>query len=187
MSLPTLKFIDYAEFNGMCFALAEKLSGKEYDWIVEISRGGAVAARILSDFLDIPILTVGIKSYHGIGEQGVVEIFQPLAVEIQGKRVLLVDEICDSGKTFVAALKHIEGLMPKKIDTAVLHVKPHSIFKPDFMVEETSDWVVYPYELRETVKALRNYWSVDEDLKSRLGEYFVRCGLSEKQLGDMFA
>ena len=60
-------------------------------------------------------------------------------------RVLIVDDIADTGKT-LNDFKRAFKIMDASLTTATLFVKDRSIIKPDFYVEETTDWIVYPWE-----------------------------------------
>src|SRR3972149_8679858 len=72
--------------------------------IVAISRGGLTLGHLLSDFLRIPIATITIQSYMDIRRQGSLALTQKLKTPIRGKRVLLVDDVADSGKTLKRAI-----------------------------------------------------------------------------------
>ncbi len=67
---------------------------------------------------------------------------------LQARRILIVDDTWDSGKTIMAVKKRVvvAGGLPT---TAVLHYKPGvSLFSdsPDYFVETTGAWIVYPWE-----------------------------------------
>ena len=60
-----------------------------------------------------------------------------------------VDDVADSGKSLVAAVNHIKEMGAKEIKTATLYYKRHSIIKPDYYINETQSWIVYPWEYGE--------------------------------------
>lgn len=126
-------------------------SGFMPDAIIGISRGGLVPARLLSDYLDVPLLyTFRISFYTGIGERKEIpEVTQPLSVGIKGKNILVVDDVSDSGKSLALAKEYLAPMAPTSIKTAAIHFKPGSIFKPDFFDSTTKAWVVYPWEKEE--------------------------------------
>lgn len=86
-----------------------------FDKIVTISRGGLTLGHLLSDLLRVPVSTITIQSYMDIQTQGEVQITERLRTRIHGKRVLLVDDVSDSGKTFIRAIKYLKHLSPKKL------------------------------------------------------------------------
>jgi len=126
-------------------------SGFKPELIIAISRGGLVPARLLSDSLNVPILyTIRISFYSSVGvRREKPEVTQPLDVDIKGKKVLIVDDISDSGKSLVLAKEYVDSLGAGETKTATIHYKPTSVFKPDFFSETTNAWIVYPWETQE--------------------------------------
>lgn len=137
--------------------ICEELSGKidfKPDIIVGISRGGLVPARIMSDILGIKeVAILGIRFYKGMGktEESPV-ITQDISIEIKGKRILIVDDVADSGKSLIFAKEYLKGA--KEVKTATLHYKPVSTYKPDYFVSSTTAWIVYPWEVHEIEREL---------------------------------
>ncbi len=134
-------------------SLTEKInsSGFTPDIIIAISRGGLVPARLLSDSLNVPVLyTIRISLYSSVGvRMEKPEVTQPLSVDITGKKILIVDDVSDSGRSLELAEQYIIPLNPAEIKTATIHYKPGSMFKPDFFIFTTEAWVVYPWERAE--------------------------------------
>jgi hypoxanthine phosphoribosyltransferase len=149
------RFHDLA--RGLAFAMHRARFHPEL--IVAIGRGGYMPARLVSDYLDIYDLTdIRIEHYHGAHMQRVARVRYPLATDIAGKRVLLIDDVNDSGDTFETAIQHLrEHGEPAQIRTAVLHHKSVSTYRSDFYAEEVTEWrwIIYP-------------WAVMEDLRSFL-------------------
>ncbi len=147
------------EIEEMTKKLTEKIkkSRFKFDWIVGISRGGLVPARLLSDYFDCPrVAIMRVEFYESVGKtKDFPRITQPLQVSVKEKNVLLVDDVADTGRSLVVAKDHIKRKGAKEIMIATLHYKPISIFKPDFYIEETSAWIIYPWERKETERMLR--------------------------------
>jgi hypoxanthine phosphoribosyltransferase len=177
-TLPELQFVNWDEFHEMGFQLSGKLKEfrPESCTIVSVARGGHALARVLSDFLILPIFSVSIQSYQDM-KQHELQITQELNVDLKGKNILLVDEIIDSGKTLVRALDYLKDFDTKSVTSVSLHVKPEAILKSDFYCEETTKWVVYPYEVRETIEALRPIWREEGSGDEGLRETLVRGGI----------
>ena len=129
--------------------------------IVAISRGGLMPARVLSDHLNLfDLATLKVEHYHAVRKQRVAKVQYPLNAAIEGRRVLLVDDVSDSGDTFQVAVRHLhEKGEPASLRTAVLHHKWVSSYVPDYFAQEVKEWrwLVYP-------------WAVIEDLGSFLRE-----------------
>lgn len=157
--LPELKFVTWQELHQMGFDLSMRLRDVRPAscTLLSVARGGHVLARLLSDFLNLPIFSFSIQSYQDL-QQHELRITQELSGDFKGKNVLLVDEIIDSGKTLVRALDYLDAFEINSVTSVSLHVKPEAVLKSDFYCEETENWVVYPYEVRETVEALRPIW-----------------------------
>lgn len=143
------------------FALARQMleAGQSFDRIVALARGGWTWSRHIIDALQVPeVSSIRIVSYTGINEAKKPRIVQPLTDSIEGERVLLLDEVVDSGETFEVAMEHLWEKNPLDVKTAALSYKPRSIIKPDFFAFETDAWVAFPHEPREFVRACINRW-----------------------------
>jgi len=128
------------------------------DVIVGIARGGYMPARLLSDYLGIMNLaSFRIEHYRGAHKQPVTRVKYPLAAELSGQRVLLVDDVSDTGDTFEVALRHVhERGEPAAVRTAVMHHKITSTYVPDFYAKKVVKWrwIVYPWALMEDLTSL---------------------------------
>ncbi len=126
------------------------------DIIVGISRGGWPPARVLSDLLSNPNLAnVRAEFYLGIAEAGLEPILtQPVSVKTRGKKILIVDEVADTGKSLKMVKEHIVQDGAKEVKTVTVFYKPWSIAKPDYFAKETSDWIVFPWEIKETLRKI---------------------------------
>ena len=132
-----------------------KDAGYRPDVVIAIARGGYVPARLVCDFLDIYDLTsVRISHYTaGSSKDETARLSSPLCVEIKGLRVLLVDDITDTGDTIEVALQHIRESGPAEIKTAVLQHKKQSTLQPDFYAKTLIKWrwIIYPWAVVEDV------------------------------------
>lgn len=170
------EYLDWEQVQDLSFNLASTIqaSKKKTDCIVAISRGGLIVARILSDFLALPIFNISIDSYLDIGQNKQPRLTQGINFSLEKKNVLLVDEICDSGKTFFFGKQYLGFFQPAKIATATLILKTHSEFKPDFHAAIIDKWVIFPYEQRETYEELKNSFSDEKLVKIGLrAKYFA--------------
>ncbi len=143
----------------MSLKLARKIKESDFrpDIIVALLRGGLVPARILSDYLNINrIFVVGVTFYVDVGKTSDKPVItQPLNVNLSGSDVLIVDDVADTGETLILVKEHINALGAGSIKIATLHKKPWSKIKPDFFVDETDSWIIYPWEYIEAIGSLR--------------------------------
>ena len=154
---PRCQLLRWEDVQAAARELAAQLRAARWrpDTLVAIGRGGWIPGRLLSDLLGIMELAgLRIEHYHGSERQAQARVREPLAVDITGRRVLVIDDVSDSGDTFDATLAHLrERGEPTEVRTAVLHHKTTSRFVPDFIgatVEEWR-WLTYPWAVVEDV------------------------------------
>lgn len=168
------------------FLLAKKIkaSQEKFDRLVAINRGGAVTARILSDFLKLPTSGFTMVSYGGINEAEEPKVVEELKVDLAGERILLVDEIADSGRTFEVALEYLTQFKAVEIKTLAPFIKPKTSFKPDFWQVETADWVIFPYEVRETIEDVQAMLRQQGQTESKIEAILDDFGFSVEMLAE---
>ena len=146
------------QIYGMLLDLADRIRKDNFnpDIIIGISRGGWPPARVLSDLLDNPNLAnVRAEFYLGVAEtKGEPIITQPISVDIRNRKVLIVDEVADTGKSLRLVKEHINQQGPSEARIATVYYKPWSIVKPDYYEKETSRWIVFPWEIKETIRKI---------------------------------
>lgn len=145
-----------------------KSSGFYPDLIIAIGRGGYVPARIVSDFLLHSLLT-SIKVEHwdnAACKRPEAAVRFPLAIDVRGQKILIVDDVTDTGDTLRVTVDYVRSLDAGEIRTAVMQHKTVSPMVPDFYAEVIADWrwVIYP-------------WAAHEDL----------VGFAERVLSDQLA
>jgi hypoxanthine phosphoribosyltransferase len=149
-------YVSYDEYHGLIEKLALKIhqSGWEFDTILCLARGGLRPGDILSRIFDKPLAIMSTSSYRAdAGKvQGHLDIGRFIATpkgEIAG-RVLLVDDLADTGVTLNAVVKRLrENYAPiTELRTAVIWTKGVSSFKADYSVEDlpTNPWIHQPFE-----------------------------------------
>jgi len=150
--------LSWNEIEEASLTIAEKIvsSGFTPQVIVGVLRGGWIPARMLSDLLDVKeVGALEIKFYRGIEERSERPVItQPLVCDVKDKNVLIVDDVADTGKSLQVALGAVSLYGPKLIKTASLYTKPWSVIVPDFYYAQTDKWIIFPWEMRETVQTL---------------------------------
>jgi uncharacterized protein len=177
-------FTTWPEYHLLAQKLAAAIMNHspKFDEIVAISRGGLTLGHMLSDFLQLPVSTFAIQSYHDIQKQGTVTITQELGKSIVGKRVLLVDDVSDSGKTFERATAYIKSCKPAEITTVAMFFKPHSSFRPDYYVKQTSRWIIFPYEPTEMIINITKSMTEKGVSKADIQDFLTELGFREGQV-----
>jgi hypoxanthine phosphoribosyltransferase len=135
-------------------ALEVLRSGWSFDQIVCIARGGLRVGDTLSRIFDIPLAIISTQSYGGEGGtvRGHIRVAEHLTMTTArlGTRILLVDDLVDSGITLDVVKRHLEGAYSstEQVRTAVLWYKAVSIVKPDYFVHYLPEnpWIHQPFE-----------------------------------------
>lgn len=142
-------FLSWEELLRLVRHLASRLQGEEFDLILGIARGGLIPTALLAQALGArDILTAAVMFYEG--EETLPEpVFLQFPADplLFGKRVLVVDDVWDSGRTALAVKARVRqaGGFPL---VATLHFKPgrnQVPDEPDVYAEATEAWVVYPW------------------------------------------
>ena len=140
----------------MLLDLADRIrkDGFKPNIIVGVSRGGWLPARIMSDLLNNPNLANVRAEFYLGGAKTKYEpsLTQPISVTVAGKTVLIVDEVADTGKSLKLVKEHSIEQGAAEARTATVYCKPWSIRKPDYYSKKTHNWIVFPWEVKETVR-----------------------------------
>jgi uncharacterized protein len=143
--------VTWDELDRLVAGLAERLKGARFDLMLAITRGGLVPAGMLAYRLGIRnILIAAVEYYDDRGQPGPRPTFLQFPADplLRGQRILVVDEVWDSGTTIHAVSERVRqaGGIPT---TAVLHWKPERSVVPgvpDVHAVTTDAWVVYPFK-----------------------------------------
>ena len=148
-------YVSWDEYHMLTERLALKVhaSGWQFDQILCLARGGMRPGDVLSRVFDKPLGIMSTSSYRAEAGtiQGRLDMAKYITMpkgELAG-RVLLVDDLADSGVTLKAVVERLRG-MPAitELRSAVIWTKKVSAYTPDYYVEmlETSPWIHQPFE-----------------------------------------
>ena len=165
-------YVSSDEYNNLIEKLAIKIhqSGWRFDTILCLARGGMRPGDILSRIFNKPLAIMSTSSYRSDAGtvQGDLDIARFITTpkgEIAG-RVLLVDDLADSGYTLNAVIQRLKHNYPPitELRSAVMWTKALSTFTPDYSVEflPTNPWIHQPFESYDSLRAeqLLQKWSV---------------------------
>jgi hypoxanthine phosphoribosyltransferase len=142
--------LTWEALDGLVARLAAA-TGREFDLVLAITRGGLVPAGMLAYRLDLrDILVTGVEFYRtggGTHDRPQVGHFPPQEL-LEGRRVLVVDEVWETGETMTEVMARLRaaGATPT---SAVLHFKPgrsQVAGAPDHHAAIVDGWVTYPYK-----------------------------------------
>ena len=172
------------EIYDMLLDLADMIKRDDFspDVIIGISRGGWPPARVMSDLLgNVELANIRVEFYRGVAEtESEPVITQPLSMPVEDKRVLIMDDVADTGKSLKLVKEHVLRQNAKEIKIATIYYKPWSIVVPDYYVRVTNRWIIFPWERKETVKnlveiCLKNGLSIDV-----AKEKLIKSGMDER-------
>ncbi|MDP2900106.1 MAG: phosphoribosyltransferase [Candidatus Bathyarchaeota archaeon] len=166
-------------FHDLSKKTADKIiaSGFKPDFIVGLARGGWVLSRVLCDFLGVKDL-VSLKVEHwGVTAtpDGSAQIKYPFRISLRGRRVLVVDDITDTGESMRVATEYVKTMNPLQVKTATLRRIDGSKFTPDYFGDEIPwRWVIFPWNYVEDMCNIVPKASADgappDEVKRRLKE-----------------
>ena len=125
----------WTQIYDMLVELSDKIriSGFNPDVLIGMSRGGWLPTRILSDLLENPhIASVGVEFYVGVNETNAEpRLTQPLSINVCGKKVLLIDDVVDTGKSAMLTRTHIDSEGAKETKTESSSVDEQPVLSAD--------------------------------------------------------
>lgn len=151
----------WGEIHELAARVAAKIkkSGFYPDVIVAVSRGGLVPGRLVADFLQVKDV-LSLKADHwGItaSRDGKARISHGIAADLSGQRVLIVDDVTDTGQSLELSKAHVLGKKPSETRTATLYHLKNSKYVPDYFgIEREWAWIVFPWNRTEDLVNLIN-------------------------------
>jgi hypoxanthine phosphoribosyltransferase len=141
--------LDWEMFGELCRALAMRVS-RDFrpEVVVGVARAGVIPAAIIASLLRIPFHAISITRRDREDHvRDRPEIFSQVPQGLEGKRVLLVDEIATSGDTLRLGVAALRQAFPAEIRTAVTFARPRG-YRPDYHALETDTTVVFPWDVK---------------------------------------
>tara|TARA_B100001123_G_C15018749_1_gene910642 strand:- start:98 stop:601 length:504 start_codon:yes stop_codon:yes gene_type:complete len=155
-------YVSWEEYHKKTEELAVKVhnDGWQFNQVVCIAKGGMRVGDVFARLFNVPLAILSVESYKGEGfknQRGAITFSRDLAKTSPniGSKVLLVDDLADSGITLKKSidwLQHTYGFyLDEPIRTAVLFYKSVSKYKPDYYIDflKDSPWIQMPFEKYE--------------------------------------
>jgi len=142
-----MKYYSYEDFRVDTKKLLLNVEEFKPEVIVGIARGGLTLSHALAEGMDIrEVQTLRTELYDKTCKRDMLSIFGDCNFsEIQ--RVLVVDDIADSGDTLEAVMQHLRDAHPNiEFKSSTLFYKKTSIYEPDFWINEANDWIDFFWE-----------------------------------------
>ena len=182
-----VKVLTWQDVINLIQIVVDKINASNWkpDIVIAISRGGYVPARLICDYLLISeLVSIQVKHWPMPGE--VLEkayVKYGLNVDLSGKKVLIVDDVADTGLTLKLAKDYVSNL-GKNVDvkTCTLHVKPTTQYIPDYWAVKEDVWVWYHYPWSFIVDTVNLVLKIIDELKFLHIRRIVLKELANKQL-----
>ncbi|MBC7277473.1 phosphoribosyltransferase [Nocardioides sp.] len=144
------EILTYDLFGSAVRDIAQQVvdSGYEPDLVLSIARGGLALGMGLGYALDVKNLSaVNVEFYTGVNERLEVPMMlppTPAAVDLTGMKVLIADDVADTGKTLEIVHDFCEGHVAEA-RTAVIFEKPWTVINADYVYKKTDRWIDFPW------------------------------------------
>lgn len=149
--------LTYAAFGAACRDLAQQVadSGFEPDVILSIARGGLLVAGALGYALDVKnIFVINVEFYTGVDERLELPVVLPPTpdvVDLTGARVLIADDVADTGATLELVRDFCAGHVDE-VRCAVIYEKPRSLVASNYVWKRTDRWIDFPWSTLPPVR-----------------------------------
>ena len=150
--------LGWAQFGDASRELAQTIADDGFvpDVVVAIARGGLLIAGSISYALGVKSCgALNVEFYTGIGERLPDPIVLPPMLDHQslaGKKVLLTDDVSDSGRTLAMVVQLLEAT-GAEVRTVVLYTKPGTVHEPTYTWRRTALWITFPWSALAPVVA----------------------------------
>ncbi|GLY18496.1 phosphoribosyltransferase [Kineosporia sp. NBRC 101677] len=157
MSSPDREILTWDLFGEASREVAQSIadSGFRPDMVIAVARGGLLPAGSISYALGVKAAgTLNVEFYSDVEETLPDPVLlEPLldTAAIVGKRLLVVDDVADSGRTLDLVLELLRNHHPDEVRSAVLYTKPRTIVQPDYFWRETDLWINFPWSSQPPV------------------------------------
>lgn len=149
--------LSYEEFGIAVRELAQTIkdSGYEPDIVLSIARGGLLIGGALGYALGVKnTFTMSVEFYTGVDERLALPVVLPPIpnkVDLTGLKVLVADDVADTGATLKLVREFCEGYVAE-VRSAVLYEKSQSVEKPEYAWRHTDKWIEFPWSVLPPVE-----------------------------------
>ncbi|MDD5373840.1 MAG: phosphoribosyltransferase family protein [Sulfurimonas sp.] len=142
-----MKYYSYENFKIDTNTLIKEVKSVNFDAIVAIARGGLTLSHAMAEGLNIrQVQSIRTELYDGSIKRERITVAGRCEFK-DINRVLVVDDISDSGDTLKAVMQYLKSeFQDIEFKSATLFYKKTSIYEPDFWVNEADDWIDFFWE-----------------------------------------
>jgi hypothetical protein len=153
---PDREVMTWAGFGEASRQLAQQIadSGFRPDLVLAVARGGLTVAGALAYALSVKnCFALNVEFYTGVDQRIDVPVMLPPmldVVDITGLKVLVADDVADTGRTLELVHRVIEAHV-SEARCAVLYQKPQSIIDCEYVFQRTDRWINFPWSTEDPV------------------------------------
>jgi xanthine phosphoribosyltransferase len=142
------QYYPYESFKNDTRTLLKRLKTFKPEAIVGIARGGLSLSHALAEGMNIrEVETVRTELYDGSAKREELTLYGECNL-VGKQRVLVADDIADSGETLFVVMKHLKERFPEiEFQSATLFYKTSSKYEPDFWINEAHNWIEFFWEV----------------------------------------
>lgn len=142
-----MKYYSYENFKNDTNTLIKNVKDFDPQVIVAIARGGLTLAHAMAEGLDIrDVQSIRTELYDGTEKRDNITLFGSCEFQ-KNTRVLVVDDIADSGETLEAVINYLKSSAPLvEFKSCTLFYKSSSKMKPDYWLNDANDWINFFWE-----------------------------------------
>jgi len=165
------RFVSWEEIERWAEIIVEKIGDAKFDCVIAVIRGGLVPSRIIADYLGIKDIFTLKTEHWGVTAtpDGKAKVTYPIVKDLDGRAVLVVDDITDTGQSLRLAIEATKQKNPKTVRSATfLHINRSEVI-PDYFAEEVDStnwkWFIFPWNRKEDLRniVLNCYDSSEEN------------------------
>jgi xanthine phosphoribosyltransferase len=142
-----MKHYPYDNFKNDTNSLISKVQTFKPDAILGIARGGLTLAHAMAEGLNIrDVQTISTELYDHQQKRKFITVYGECSFK-KAKKVLVVDDIADSGETLQVVMEYIKSQNPDtEFKSATLFYKKTSVYEPHFWINEAVEWIEFFWE-----------------------------------------
>lgn len=150
------EILTWETFGDATDELATQIHNSDFDpeIVIAVARGGMIPGGALTYSLGVELTdAINVEFYTDVEETLPDPVLLAPMLDtdsIRGKRILVVDDVADSGRTLALVLKLLRGF-GADVRSAVLYAKPTTVISPDFVWKATDKWIVFPWSAKPPV------------------------------------
>ena len=144
-----MRYYSYEEFKIDVNTLAKEIKPYAPDVILAVARGGMTLGHFLAEALELrDLYSINSVHYEETHKLDTINIFNVPDLS-KAKRVVIVDDIIDSGETMIEIERVLTAKYPDvEFKIASVFYKEKALLRPDFAARETTEWIEFFWDFQ---------------------------------------